>query len=248
MLKYRVIPIVLIDGFSVLKTIKFNARRNLGSPITVMRTYETRNIDELIILDIDAAKQNRSVDKWLIKDISKECFMPLTIGGGITNCNQIEALLRVGADKVSINSSCYSSRKFVRDAVKNFGSQCIVCSIDIQSYQGSSGIYQNEHVKLANHIEEMEQCEVGEFLFCDVEREGTLTAPNFNLASTIRNLTKKTMIFVGGISHPDQCAELVINSSVNAVGASSLFHFTGYTPQDCRNSLRSYQLPARLDL
>ena len=86
MLKHRIIPIVLIDGFSVLKTINFKTRRGLGSPITVMRTYETRNVDEMVILDIDASKQSRSMDKWLVQEISQDRFMPLTIGGGIKTC------------------------------------------------------------------------------------------------------------------------------------------------------------------
>ena len=105
MLKHRIIPIVLIDGFSVLKTIQFGTRRNLGSPITVMRTYETRNVDEMILLDIDASIQQRCFDRWLVEEISADCFMPLTIGGGINSCKQIEELLRSGADKVSINTN-----------------------------------------------------------------------------------------------------------------------------------------------
>ncbi|HMW47724.1 MAG TPA: HisA/HisF-related TIM barrel protein, partial [Cellvibrionaceae bacterium] len=83
MLRTRVIPVILIDGFSVLKTRQFSVRRNLGNPIQVVRTYNTRNVDELIILDIDAHKQKRTIDLWTIRDITADCFMPLTIGGGI---------------------------------------------------------------------------------------------------------------------------------------------------------------------
>ena len=82
MLKKRIIPIVLLDGFSVLKTINFNERRNLGSPVTVVRTYNTRNVDELVLLDIDATKQGRAIDKFTIAEIAQDCFMPLTVGGG----------------------------------------------------------------------------------------------------------------------------------------------------------------------
>lgn len=131
MLKYRIIPIVLIEGFSVLKTIKFDTRRNLGSPITVLRTYETRTVDELIMLDINASFEDRYFDRWLVEELSAECFMPLPIGGGIKSCNEIEDLLSVGADKVSINTSALTDLKFVKEAVTEFGSQCIVASVDI---------------------------------------------------------------------------------------------------------------------
>ena len=94
MLKHRIIPIVLIDGFSVFKTIKFGTRRNLGSPITVLQTYETRNVDELIMLDINASLDNRCFDRWLVEELSENCFMPLTIGGGIKSCLEIENLLK----------------------------------------------------------------------------------------------------------------------------------------------------------
>ena len=104
MLRKRIIPVVLLDGFSVLKTIEFNQRRNLGSPITVARTYNTRTVDELILLDIDASNQKRAIDKFTIADVAKECFMPLTVGGGIRSIKDIRELLLRGADKVAINS------------------------------------------------------------------------------------------------------------------------------------------------
>ena len=131
MLRKRVIPIVLIDGFSVLKTIQFNERRGLGSPVTVVRTYNTRNVDELIVLDIDATRQNRSIDIFTVKDIAEDCFMPLTVGGGITNLDHIRTLLKNGADKISINSEALERPDFIKEASDVFGAQCIVVSIDV---------------------------------------------------------------------------------------------------------------------
>ena len=140
MLKKRIIPIVLIDGFSVVKTINFDVRRNLGSPVTVMRTYNTRNVDEMIILDIDATRQRRAIDKFIIAEISKDCFMPLTVGGGISCCKDIEDLLKAGADKISINSVALNCLGSVREFSDEFGAQCIVVSIDLVEQEGKYSI------------------------------------------------------------------------------------------------------------
>lgn len=247
MLKHRIIPIVLIDGFSVLKTIKFGTRRNLGSPITVLRTYETRNVDELIILDINASLEDRYFDRWLVEELGSECFMPLTIGGGIKSCREIENLLSAGADKVAINTSALKDVKFVSEAVVEFGSQCIVVSIDLF---GAQRIY-NKHIpetpNLADHLKLLNDCDVGEFLFCDVSREGTMLGPDLGLANLLSELTTKPTIYAGGVSQPSDCSDLIEVGNVDAVGCSSIFHFTNYTPEDCRSNLRSRGIPARRD-
>ena len=244
MLKRRIIPIVLIDGFSVLKTVNFNTRRNLGSPITVMRTYETRDVDELIMLDIDASNGSRVIDKWIISEISKDCFMPLTIGGGIRDCNDIEKLLIAGADKVAINSSSLDNPNFIAEAVLEFGSQCIVCSVDILNNKIYS---KNRKVNLSigEHLDRMQDCDIGEFLFCDVDREGTLLGPNLKLAKKLKNLVKKPCVFSGGVATPDHCSDLITIAQVDAVACSSIFHFSNFTPQDCRNALSEKGIPVR---
>jgi cyclase len=245
MLKHRIIPIVLIDGFSVLKTINFKTRRGLGSPVTVMRTYETRNVDEMVILDIDASKQGRSIDKWLIKEISQDCFMPLTIGGGIKTCFEIEELLESGADKVAINSSSINDTNFIKEAVNVFGSQCIVISVDVDADAQIYNLNQSTELTVAQHIDQIHDCDVGEFLICDVAKEGTMEGPNLNLAQTLTNRIEKPVIYAGGVSKPSDCVELIQNANINAVGVSSIFHFTDYTPQDCRKALLDNGIPAR---
>ena len=245
MLKHRIIPIVLIDGFSVLKTINFKTRRGLGSPITVMRTYETRNVDEMVILDIDASKQGRSIDKWLIKEISQDCFMPLTIGGGIRTCFEIEELLESGADKVAINSSSIHDTRFIKEAVNVFGSQCIVISVDVDADAQIYNENQPTDLTVAQHIDAMHDCDVGEFLICDVAKEGTMEGPNLNLAQTLTKDIEKPVIYAGGVSKPTDCVDLIQNANINAVGVSSIFHFTDYTPKDCRQALLANGIAAR---
>jgi imidazole glycerol-phosphate synthase subunit HisF len=247
MLKNRIIPIILIDGFSVLKTINFKTRRNLGSPITVLRTFETRNVDELIILDIDASRQTRTIDKFIINEITRECFMPLTIGGGISTCFHIEELLASGADKVCLNTSALRDTNFIKNAVKEFGSQCIVISVDVTNRQNTQ-IYNPLHVtniKLEDHLRIMEDCEVGEFLICDVDKEGTMTGANFGLAKQISKKLSTPLIYAGGIGETYDCVRLIKDANVDAIGCSSIFHFTDITPEDCRNELINSGLPAR---
>lgn len=245
MLKHRIIPIVLIDGFSVLKTIKFDTPRNLGSPITVLRTYETRNVDELIMLDINASLERRCFDRFLVEELSSECFMPLTIGGGIKSCHEIEILLSAGADKVSINTSGLTDLTFVKEAVYEFGSQCIVASVDLIMGEQIYNKGVSKIPKLDEHLKHLDDCDVGEYLFCDVSREGTMSGPDLKLAKLLAELTFKPTIFSGGVSQPSDCSDLIEFSKIDAVGCSSIFHFTNFTPEDCRSDLRGRGIPAR---
>ena len=246
MLKHRIIPIILLDGFSVLKTQNFNTRRNLGSPITVMRTFESRNVDEMIILDIDASRQGRTFDYWLAKDISQDCFMPLTFGGGVKSCDDIENMLAAGADKVSINSAAITDPDFIREAVKVFGSQCIVISIDITSETEFLSSPQSlTHKNLSDFLKHMEDLDVGEFLITDVNNEGSLKGPNLDLSRKITNVVKKPVIFAGGVAKPDDCVDLIKTGKADAIGCSSIFFFTNFTPNDCRSALRFHNIPAR---
>lgn len=251
MLKKRIIPVVLIDGFSILKTRKFGARRNLGSPITIMNTYNKRNIDELIILDIDASKQNRAIDHFIIKEITDGCFMPLTIGGGIKSCKDIELLLSSGADKITINSSALSSPNFILEAVSNFGSQCIVASVDVTNVDGKFSIHcettEASNIDIIDYLKLLENSGVGEIFINDVDRDGEMNGPNFELANIVSDTVKLPIIFAGGIGKPQHCSELIKQGNVDAVGVSSIFHFTDYTPEDCRRALRDAGIPARLN-
>lgn len=251
MLKKRIIPVVLLDGFSVLKTRKFGTRRNLGSPITVMTTYNKRNVDELIILDIDASKQNRKIDHFIIKDITDGCFMPLTIGGGLKSCSDIELLLNSGADKITINSSALTSPSLILEAVHNFGSQCIVVSIDIKSINGNLFIHSDttdtSNIDIIEYLKLLENSGVGEIFINDVDRDGEMNGPNCDLAKVVSDTVKTPIIFAGGIGLPEHCSELIKKGNVDAIGVSSIFHFTDYTPEDCRRALRDSGIPARIN-
>lgn len=249
MLRKRIIPIVLLDGFSVLKTINFNQRRNLGSPVTVARTYNTRNVDELILLDIDASKQGRAIDKFTIAEIAQDCFMPLTVGGGIRSIQDIRDLLNRGADKVSINTHALEDPSFISEASSVFGSQCIVVSIDVfEDEEENFFIYQNgkvlEDLNLFDWLEKVETLGAGEVLINNVTRDGSMKGANVKLVKSTSDLLSIPVIYAGGISSPEDAA-LVGETSISGVGVSSIFHFTDATPEDCRMAFKSKGIPVR---
>lgn len=248
MLRKRIIPIVLLDGFSVLKTINFKQRRNLGSPITVARTYNTRNVDELVLLDIDASKQGRAIDKFTIAEIARECFMPLTVGGGIKSIQDIQELLAKGADKIAINSYAIDNPSFIKEASNVFGAQCIVVSIDVIEKGNNFYIYNqgviNRNIQLADWIKRVEELGAGELLINNVSRDGLMEGGNKALAEFVASRVSIPVIYAGGLSCP-QDAAIIAKTDVSAIGISSIFHFTDFTPNDCRERLKFENIPVR---
>jgi imidazole glycerol-phosphate synthase subunit HisF len=249
MLRNRVIPIVLIDGFSVLKTINFKQRRNLGSPITVARTYNTRNVDELILLDIDASKQDRSIDLFTIQDIALELFMPLTIGGGIKTTQDIAQALAKGADRVSINTAALEKPQIIRESSYLFGSQCIVVSIDVHKVDGQYRIY--SHVgkifdyDLFDWLQEVESLGAGEILLNNVDQDGLMAGIDRELIAKVAKRVSIPIIAAGGVANPQDCVG-AIRSGASAIGVSSIFHFTSFTPDECKQCMAEHDIPVRL--
>ncbi len=130
MLKVRVIPCILVRNFGVVKTKEFSNYRPLGVAVNFARVYNAREVDELVVLDIDASKENRGPDLETIYDIAEECYMPLTVGGGIKTLADIRAVLKAGADKVALNSTLFKNSELVTEGANRFGKQCIVVSVD----------------------------------------------------------------------------------------------------------------------
>ena len=137
MLKHRIIPCVLLKDWQLVKSIQFGSLRTIGHPTSTARIYNARDVDELIVLDIDASMYDEEINTEIITDIANECFMPLTIGGGISTIEDIYKVLNAGADKVSINTKAIQDKEFIKEASSIFGSQCIVCSIDVKKQDNS---------------------------------------------------------------------------------------------------------------
>jgi len=132
MLKTRIIPILTFNGFALVKTKQFDNPRMVGNPVQAARVYNSRGVDELMFIDIFATKQNRKINLKIVKDVIKECFMPVGIGGGVNTLDDINDLLHVGADKVIIKQVAFSNPNFITAAANFFGSQCISISVDVK--------------------------------------------------------------------------------------------------------------------
>lgn len=248
MLRHRVIPVVLLDGYSVLKTINFDIRRNLGNPITVARIYNSRNVDELILLDIDASKQNRHIDYITIEDVASECFMPLGVGGGIRTCDEIEMVLKKGADKVTLNTEALKNPDIIHEASSKFGSQCIVVSVDVKKEGGEYRLFSHSGVVVETDV--LKWCRMaaelgaGEILLNSVDLDGKMTGYDLNLINIVSEAVNIPVIACGGASKPKDCAK-AIKSGASAAAAASIFHFTDYTPEDCRTAMKRENIPVR---
>jgi imidazole glycerol-phosphate synthase subunit HisF len=251
MLRTRVIPIVLLNGYSVLKTIRFDIRRNLGNPITVARIYNTRDVDELILLDIDAAKNHRHIDIFTIEDIASECFMPLTVGGGLRTCEDIAEVLAHGADKVVLNTVLFENPLNINAAVEMFGSQCIVVSLDVIEKKCNYLLFSHSgadvHLTLIEAIELCNTFGIGEIFLNSVDRDGTMTNYDNKLIGLVSSKTRIPIIVAGGASRPEDCIE-AIHHGASAVAAASIFHFTNITPDICKEAMHASEIPVRLTI
>ncbi|NOY76031.1 MAG: imidazole glycerol phosphate synthase subunit HisF [Kiritimatiellaeota bacterium] len=250
MLKHRVIPIVLLDGYSVLKTIQFSTRRNLGNPITVARIYNTRNVDELVLLDIDASKYGEKIDEFTISEVASECFMPLTVGGGLRTCEDISSVLAKGADKVVLNTVLLDKPEFVAESSQQFGAQCIVASVDVRkSGDGRYEVYSHAgrdfDTPLLDWIMELEELGAGELLLNSVENDGLMTGYDLNLIHMVAETVSIPVVAAGGLSSPSDAVSAVDNGAA-AVAAASVFHFTDITPDDLKLEMKSSGLPVRI--
>lgn len=241
-------PCVLLKDWQLVKSIKFGSFRTIGHPITTASVYNARNVDELIVLDIDASLKNEPINKEMISDIANKCFMPLTVGGGINNISDIYTVLHAGADKISINSKALEDVKFIERASSIFGSQCIVCSIDViekdnkyKVYNKKRGVLDLDPVSLAQIYQERG---AGEILLTSVDREGTTLGYDTKLMKLFNNKLEIPVILNGGMGKPIHAVE-AIAAGADAVAAAYIFHFSKYTPEDIRIKMAKHNINVR---
>jgi cyclase len=248
MLKHRIIPCVLLKDWQLVKSIQFGSFRTIGHPTTTVRVYNARNVDELIVLDIDASLNNEPINVEIITDMANECFMPLTIGGGINSIDDVYAVLNAGADKVAINSRPLESPSFIREIATVFGSQCVVASIDVKKsgenhrvFSKKLGITDLDPVELAI---EYEKQGAGEILLTSVDHEGLAQGYDLELLDRFRNRLSIPIIINGGLGNPSHGVEALAHGA-DALAAAYLFHFTQYTPKMIKEELHHHHYPVR---
>lgn len=247
MLKVRVISILTFNGLSLVKTNKFSNPRMIGNPIQVAKVFNSRNIDELIFLDINATSENRKINLSVVKKIMDECYMPVGIGGGIKTIQDIQDLLNIGADKVIIKSQAIIDPAFILEASNIFGSQCISISVDVIEKNGKHYIYNKIHEKLRleDFVLEMERQGAGELIINSVDKDGTMSGFNIELCKYVQNITNLPLVAVGGGGDLEHYKELFLQTTIQAVGSSSIFAYTRYTPNDIKRKLFEINIPVR---
>lgn len=248
MLKVRIIPILTFNGFGLVKTKQFANPRMVGNPVQAARVYNSRGVDELVFLDIFASEQKRKLNLKLVSDVIKECYMPVAIGGGISCLEDINNLLKIGADKVVIKTKALTDKNFISEATSFFGSQCI--SISVDAYQTTQG-YKIKNklgidISLSEFLQKMEDCQVGEFIITSVDNDGMMNGFDWKLTNEASRLTQKPIIAAGGGGNMGHYSELFSKTSAEAVGSASIFHFTQFTPLDIKMQLQSIGKPVRM--
>ena len=249
MLKVRIIPFLTFNGFALVKTKKFSSPRMVGNPVQTARVYNSRGVDELIFIDIFASEQKRKINLKLVSDVIKECYMPVAIGGGINSLEDINNLLKIGADKVVIKTRALLDKQFITDAVNFYGSQCI--SIAVDAYFTSNGykIFNklNIDITVDKFIDEMIECNVGELVLNSVDNDGMMNGFDIDLINQVYKKTNLPTIVNGGGGNMDHYNKLFSETDTSAVGSASIFHFTQFTPQDIKNELKTIGIPVRIN-
>jgi len=251
MLKTRIIPTVLFKNGIVVKTKKFSEHRNIGSCINTVRVYNAREVDELIFIDTDATKEMRGLPIAIVREVLDECFMPLTVGGGVKTTEDINALLKIGADKVSINSEAVKRPDFISEAAKVFGSQSIVISIDAKRNGGSYEVFTESATKPSGMdpvfwAKKCEKLGAGEILINSIDHDGMMDGFDIELIKQVSDAVNIPVIACGGAGNLDDFTKAIKEGHASAVSASSIFLFTQTTPENVKMHMAKSGINVRI--
>ena len=252
MLKVRVMPTLLFKDMSLVKGIRFDSWRRVGSVMQSVKVYNLREVDELVFLDIGATYENRSPDFETVDEIADECFMPLTVGGGVKTVEQARKLLEVGADKIALNTAALETPNLVRDLAGELGSQCVVVSIDVkQQTDGKYAVVTHSGTRATEKdpimwSKEVEELGAGEILLTSVDRDGTMDGFDLAITRKVSESVSLPVIASGGAGNHDHMAAVLIEGKASAVAAASIFHFTQQTPLEAKHFLRDRGIKVRI--
>jgi cyclase len=250
-LKVRVIPILLVQDGLLKKPVQFRNPRTVANPISVVRIFEEREVDELILLDIGRTVDADDVDPELVRTIAEELYVPFAYGGGIRSIEAMHHIVQAGAEKVVINSAAVEMPRLISEGAVRFGSQCIVVSIDAKD-NGSfyeaftrSGTHPTglDAVELARRAEELG---AGEILINSISHEGMRRGFNIDLISKISSVVSIPVIAAGGAATLQDFVSAVKEGGASAVAAGSIYHYTNTTPNMVKGALHAAGLPVRM--
>ncbi len=254
MLAKRIIPCLDVKDGRVVKGTKFLELRDAGDPVEVARVYDKEGADELCFLDITASHENRGTILDVVRRTAEEVFMPLTVGGGIRNLDDIRNLLNAGADKVSINTAAVFDPNFVERAAERFGSQCIVVAIDAKR-KGSGvrgwevfthGGRKPTGLDAIEWAKKMEGFGAGEILLTSMDRDGTKDGYDIELTKSVSEAVGIPVIASGGVGNPEHICQGFIEGKADAALAASIFHYKEYSIRQVKDYLKERGVEIRL--
>jgi len=249
MLKIRVMPTLLYRGHGLVKGVRFDASRRVGAAAQAVRVYNMREVDELIFLDIAATLEHRIPDLDLVDELADVCFVPFTVGGGVRSIDDVRALLKFGADKISVNSAFADQPELVSDIAAQFGSQCVVVSIDARRANGGYQAYVQAGTSPTGRTPtemaiQAERLGAGEILLTSIERDGTMEGYDLDLIESVVRAVRIPVIASGGAGNYHHMVE-ALEVGASAVAAASIFHFTEMTPQAAKAYIGARGFPVR---
>ena len=252
MLKSRIIPCLDVNNGRVVKGTNFINLRDAGDPVEVAKIYDEQGADEVCFLDITASHENRDTIYDIVRKTAEVCFMPLTVGGGVSKIEHIRTLLLSGADKVSINSAAVKDNNFVRYAADKYGSQCIVVAVDAKKNDAQNkwevythGGRLNTEIDVLHYVERIVSLGAGELLITSMDKDGTRSGFDNILIKKITDIVNVPVIASGGVGNLQILVDGIKLGHADAVLAASIFHFGEYTINEAKQYMKERGINVR---
>lgn len=252
MLKVRVMPTLLYKDLGLVKGVGFDSWRRVGGLMQAIKIYNMRGVDELVFLDIAATREGRRPDFELVDDFADECFMPLAVGGGISSVDDVRELLRVGADKVIVNSAALENPDLIAEVSERFGAQCIVVSIDFRTHpDGTREVFTQSGARATGRdpvdfAVEAERLGAGEILLTSIERDGAMQGYDVETTRDVAASLSIPVIASGGCGSHQDMYDAITEAGAHAVAAASIYHFTQATPLEAKRYLSKHGIDVRV--
>ena len=251
MVKIRIIPCLDVKDGRVVKGINFLNLIDAGDPVEQAKHYSDNGADEICFLDISASLENRDTMINVVKKTANEVFIPLTVGGGISSIENIQALLKAGADKVSINSAAIRNPNIIKEASEYFGNQCIVVAVDAKKHNNDWFVYSHGGTRKTNllaldWIEKAQKLGAGEILLTSMDKDGTKSGYDLELLNIITKSVNIPVIASGGVGNLDHLVDGIKLGKASAVLAASIFHYGKHSVKEAKDYLDSKGIPVRI--
>ena len=251
MLKTRIIPCLDVKDGRVVKGINFIDLVDAGDPVEQADFYSRSGADEVCFLDISASLEKRKTMINMVAKTAEKVFIPMTVGGGINSNEDIRALLKAGADKVSINTAAILNENLIKESSERFGSQCIVAAVDAKKHNNNWKVYshggtKNTEINALLWLEKLEKLGAGEILLTSMDRDGTKNGFDLDLLKKTTDILKIPVIASGGVGKLEHFEEGVSKGGASALLAASVFHFNDFSIKDVKFFLRKRNIPVRL--